>query len=171
MPLPDATKLMKNKITQKITPFLWFNDNAEEAANFYVSLFANSRILAVTRYGEMGPRPKGSVMTVNFQLEGQKFVALNGGPQFKFTEAISFVVNCETQAEIDHFWDRLSEGGETSRCGWLNDKFGLTWQIVPAALAEMLADENSERTGRMMAALMQMAKLDLAALQQAYDED
>jgi predicted 3-demethylubiquinone-9 3-methyltransferase (glyoxalase superfamily) len=159
---------MKTKITQKITPFLWFNDNAEEAANLYTSLFANSKILAVTHYGDTGPGPKGSVMTVKFQLEGQEFVALNGGPQFKFTEAISFVVNCETQEEIDRFWEKLSEGGETSRCGWLYDRFGLAWQIVPAHFEKLVEDENSERTGRVMAAMMQMNKLDIATLQRAY---
>ena len=157
------------RITQKITPFLWFNDNAEEAAELYTSVFRNSKIVAITRYGETGPGPKGSVMTVKFQLEGQEFVALNGGPMFKFTEAISFVVNCETQEEIDRFWEKLSEGGETSRCGWLKDQFGLSWQIVPADFEKLVEAENSERTERVMAAMMKMEKLDIAELQRAYD--
>src|SRR5208283_168602 len=126
---------------QKITPFLWFDDKAEEAMNYYVSIFKNSRILSVARYGDAGPGPKGSVMTASFQLEGQEFVALNGGPQFKFTPAISFVVSCETQEEVDHYWDKLVEGGKPSRCGWLDDKFGLSWQIVPAILSKLLGDK------------------------------
>ena len=161
---------MKMKITQKITPFLWFNDNAEEAVNLYVSLFPDSKILKSARYGEAGPGPSGSVMTVKFQLSGQEFVALNGGPHFTFTEAISLAVNCETQAEIDEFWEKLSaDGGEKSRCGWLKDRFGLSWQIVPAVLEEMVTDENAARSQRVMGAMMQMDKMDLAALQSAYD--
>ena len=163
---------MKTKITQKITPFLWFNDNAEEAASLYVSLFANSKILNVARYGDAGPGPSGSVMTVKFQLAGLEFVALNGGPHFTFTEAVSLVVNCETQAEIDEFWEKLSaDGGEKSRCGWLKDRFGLSWQIVPAALEEMVTDEHPVRSQRVMAAMLQMEKMDLAALQKAYDAE
>jgi predicted 3-demethylubiquinone-9 3-methyltransferase (glyoxalase superfamily) len=157
------------KITQKITPFLWFNDNAAEAAKFYVSIFKDAEILSVAHYGAAGPGPRGSVMTVKFRIDGQEFVALNGGPIFKFTEAISFVVNCETQEEIDAFWEKLSAGGETSRCGWLTDKFGLSWQVVPAVLEEMFDDENPERSDRVMRAMLQMDKLDLALLQRAYD--
>ncbi len=162
-------------IAQKITPCLWFDNQAEEAAKFYVSLFKNSAIGVITRYGKEGfevhGRPEGSVMTVSFQLEGQEFTALNGGPHFKFTEAISFVVTCETQAEVDRHWDTLREGGDdrAQQCGWLKDKYGLSWQIVPAALFEMMADANSERSGRVMRAMLQMKKLDLAALRQAYD--
>jgi predicted 3-demethylubiquinone-9 3-methyltransferase (glyoxalase superfamily) len=161
---------MKTKITQKITPFLWFNDNAEEAANLYVSLFANSKILKVARYGEAGPGPSGSVMTVKFALAGQEFVALNGGPYFTLTEAFSLVVNCQTQAEIDELWEKLSaHGGEKSRCGWVKDKFGLSWQIVPAVLEDLVTDDNPERSQRVMGAMLKMDKLDLATLQQAYE--
>jgi predicted 3-demethylubiquinone-9 3-methyltransferase (glyoxalase superfamily) len=152
---------------QKITPFLWFNDNAEEAIKLYTGLFKNSGIGSVSRYGEGGPGPKGSIMVATFQLEGQQFMALNGGPQFKFTEAISLMVNCDTQEEIDELWGKLSEGGEKSRCGWLKDKFGLSWQIVPKVLGELM--QNSERAGNVMNALMQMDKIDIAALQQAYN--
>ena len=159
---------MNKRITQKLTPFLWFNDNAEEAVNFYTSIFANSKVTTVARYGDAGPGPKGSVMTVAFEIEGQEFVALNGGPHFTFTEAISFVVNCDTQEEIDSFWDKLSAGGEKSRCGWVKDKFGLSWQIVPRILPELVKDD-AERADRVMGALLQMDKLDLAALQSAYD--
>jgi predicted 3-demethylubiquinone-9 3-methyltransferase (glyoxalase superfamily) len=158
--------MMKTKISQKLTPFLWFNDNAEEAANFYTSIFEDSKVIAVTRYGAAGPGPKGSVMTVKFQIEGQEFVALNGGPHFTFTEAISFVVNCDTQAEIDAFWEKLSAGGEKSRCGWVKDKFGLSWQIVPSVLSELVADD-AERADRVMQALLGMDKLNIAALEQA----
>ncbi|SRR6266487_2098241 len=153
---------------QKITPFLWFDDNAEEAMNFYTSIFKNSKIVNVTRYGEAGPGPKGTVMTGAFQLEGQEFVALNGGPKFKFTEAVSFVVNCETQEEVDEFWEKLSEGGEKSVCGWLKDKFGLSWQIVPTVLEEMLQDKDEARSQRVMRAMMEMDKIDIAGLKQAY---
>jgi predicted 3-demethylubiquinone-9 3-methyltransferase (glyoxalase superfamily) len=154
----------------KLTPFLWFNDNAEEAMNFYLSVFPNSRVVAIARYGEGGPGPKGSVMTAAFQLDGQDFVALNGGPHFKFTEAVSFVVNCETQAEVDRYWDQLlSGGGQPSQCGWLKDKFGLSWQIVPAILNKLLADKDSAKTNRVMGALMTMTKLDGEALKRAYD--
>lgn len=156
---------------QKITPFLWFDDKAEEAANFYVSLFKNSKVGAISRYGESGSeaagRAKGTVMTVDFQLEGQDFVALNGGPHFKFTEAISFVVNCETQEEVDAFWDKLSEGGQKSRCGWLKDKYGLSWQVVPTVLSELMSDKDPGKSERAMKAMLQMDKLDIQTLKQA----
>jgi predicted 3-demethylubiquinone-9 3-methyltransferase (glyoxalase superfamily) len=153
---------------QKITPFLWFDDNAEEAAQFYTSVFKNSRILSVSRYGDAGPGPKGSVMVVSFQLEGQQFTALNGGPQFKFTEAFSFVVSCETQQEIDHYWNTLtSGGGQESQCGWLKDKFGFSWQIVPTALGKLMSDKDPRKTSRVMQALLQMKKLDIATLEAA----
>lgn len=155
---------------QKITPFLWFDDKAEEAMNFYVSIFNNSKVVSVTRYGDAGPGPKGTVMTAAFQLEGQEFVALNGGPQFKFTEAISFVVNCETQEEVDKFWKKLSEGGEKSRCGWLTDKYGLSWQVVPTVLEEMLQDKDPEKSQRVMKAMLQMDKMDIKTLKQAYEQ-
>jgi len=156
-------------ITQKITPFLWFDNNAEEAMNFYVSVFNNSKIATVTRYGDAGPGPKGSVLTAAFELEGQKFVALNGGPRFKFTEAISFVISCETQEEIDYFWDKLtSDGGQESICGWLKDKFGLSWQVVPAEIGSLLTGEKSNQV---MQALMQMKKLDLSTLRQAAGQE
>jgi predicted 3-demethylubiquinone-9 3-methyltransferase (glyoxalase superfamily) len=158
---------------QKITPFLWYDDKAEEAANFYVSIFKNSRVLNVTRYEEAGAkasgRPVGSVMTADFELDGQEFVALNGGPHFKFTEAISLVVNCETQAEIDEFWERLSEGGKKSRCGWLKDKYGLSWQVVPTILGELYQSKDPEKSERVMKAMLQMDKLDIATLKQAYE--
>src|SRR6266545_1582062 len=152
---------------QKITPFLWFDDKAEEAMNFYVSIFKNSKVLSVTRYGEAGPGPKGSVMTATFQLDGQEFVALNAGPRFKFTEAISFVVNCETQEEVDYFWEKLSEGGEKSRCGWLTDRFGLSWQVVPTVLIDMLHDKDPEKSQRVMEAVLQMDKIDISKLKRA----
>jgi predicted 3-demethylubiquinone-9 3-methyltransferase (glyoxalase superfamily) len=155
---------------QKITPFLWFDSQAEEAANFYVSIFKNSTIKSVSRYGEGAPGPKGSVMLVTFQLEGQDFMALNGGPLFTFTPAISLFVNCETQQEIDELWEKLTAGAEEVRCGWLKDKYGLSWQIIPTALNEMLQDSDPEKSKRVMQALMQMNKLDIAALKQAYDQ-
>src|ERR1700730_10192728 len=161
---------VKNKIAQKITPFLWFNDNAEEAVNFYISIFENSKIVSIARYGEAGPGPKGTVMTVKFQFEGQEFIALNGGPHFKFTEAISFVVNCETQEEVDYFWEKLSEGGEKSRCGWLKDKFSLSWQIVPTVLYELGQDKDAEKSQRVMQAMLQMDKIDIAGLKRAYEQ-
>lgn len=164
-----ATIGRSNGKPQKISPFLWFDDRAEEAANFYVSIFKNSRVGAVSRYSEEGPGPAGSVMVVRFQLEGQEFLALNGGPTFKFTPAISFVVDCQTQQEVDEFWEKLSAGGETSQCGWLTDKFGLSWQIVPSIVAEYMQDEDRERSGRVMKAILQMEKLDIRKLQQAYD--
>ena len=165
---------MPAKITQKITPFLWFDDKAEEAAKFYTSIFKNSKIGNITRYDEeaAGPtgRPAGSVMTVDFQLAGKEFVALNGGPMFKFSEAISFVVNCENQDEVDYFWSKLSAGGEESRCGWLKDKFGLSWQVVPAVLIEMLTDKDTAKAKRVMQAMLQMDKIDIAVLKKAYDQ-
>jgi len=153
---------------QKITPFLWFDTQAEEAANYYVSIFANSRILKIARYGEAGPGPKGSVMTVAFEINGQQFTAINGGPQFTFSEAISFVVSCETQAEIDTLWGKLSAGGKESRCGWLKDRYGLSWQLVPAVLPELLGDKDSARAQRAMQAMLKMGKLDIAALKRAH---
>jgi predicted 3-demethylubiquinone-9 3-methyltransferase (glyoxalase superfamily) len=159
---------------QKISPFLWFDDKAEDAAKHYVSLFRNSKIGRITRYSEeasnVAKRPKGSVMTVAFELDGQEFVALNGGPIFKFTEAISFVVSCETQDEIDRLWDGLSRGGEEGQCGWLKDKFGLSWQIVPRVLPELLDDKHPAKAGKVMAAMLPMHKLDLRILKQAYDQ-
>ena len=152
---------------QKITPFLWFDTQAEEAARFYVSVFPNSRIKTVTRYGDAGPGPSGSVMTVAFELDGDGFTGLNGGPQFKFTEAVSFVVHCKDQAEVDHYWDRLSEGGEPRVCGWLNDRFGLRWQIVPDALVELLSNPDPAMAQRVMGAMMQMTKIDIAKLREA----
>ena len=156
---------------QKITPFSWFNDNAEETANFYASIFKDSKIGRIARYGEEAAektgRPKGSVMTIEFELEGQRFVGLNGGPMFKFTEAISFVVNCETQEEVDYFWEKLSEGGEKSRCGWLTDRFGLSWQVVPTVLIDMLHDKDPEKSQRVMEAVLQMDKIDISKLKRA----
>jgi len=158
---------------QKITPFLWFDDKAEEAVNFYVSIFKNSKIGSITRYGDEGAevsgRPKGTVMTVTFQLEGQAFTALNGGPHFKFTEAISLLVNCKTQVEVDELWEKLSEGGEQGQCGWLKDKYGLSWQIVPTVLGEMLNDKDAEKSKRVMHAMLQMHKIDIKRLKQAYE--
>lgn len=153
---------------QKITTFLWFDAQAEEAANHYISIFKDSKILDVVRYGKVGPGPEGAVMIVTFQLEGQKFVALNGGPHFKFTEAISLVVDCDTQAEVDEMWGKLGAGGEESRCGWLKDRFGLSWQIVPTALPDLMRDSDPERTNRVMQAILQMKKIDIARLRQAY---
>jgi predicted 3-demethylubiquinone-9 3-methyltransferase (glyoxalase superfamily) len=154
---------------QKITTYLWFDNQAEEAANFYVSIFDDSRIVDVTRYGAAGPGPEGSAMVVTFQLEGQDFIALNGGPQFRFTEAISLYVSCETQAEVDELWRRLTEGGEESQCGWLKDRYGLSWQIIPTALPELLGDPDPVRSQRVMAAMLGMKKIDIAGLRQAYD--
>jgi len=156
---------------QKITPFLWFNDKAEEAMKFYVSIFKNSKVGTLTRYGDAGPGPKGSVMSATFQLEGQEFFALNGGPQFSFTPAISFFVNCETQQEVDELWEKLSAGGRKDRCGWLQDKYGLSWQIIPRALSEMLRDKDPAKANRVMRAMLQMDKIDIARLKQAYDQD
>jgi predicted 3-demethylubiquinone-9 3-methyltransferase (glyoxalase superfamily) len=154
---------------QKITPFLWFDNQAEEAMNFYISIFKNSKVLSITRYPEGGPGLAGTVLTAKFQLDGQEFVALNGGPQFKFTEAVSFVVNCETQQEVDEYWEKLSAGGSESQCGWLKDKYGLSWQIVPTVLGELLQDKGAEKTNRVMQALLQMKKIDIKTLKQAYE--
>ena len=156
---------------QKITPSLWFDTEGEEAANFYTSVFKNSKVLDVTRYGEAGPRPAGTVMTVSFVLDGQEFVALNGGPDFKFNEAVSFLVNCETQEEVDEYWTRLTaDGGEPGPCGWLKDKYGLSWQIVPSALNELLSDPDPGRSQRAMKAMLQMSKIEIEALRKAADE-
>ena len=154
---------------QKITTFLWFNDNAEEAANLYVSIFKNSKIGRVTRYGDAGPGPKGAAMSVTFTLEGQAFFALNGGPKFSFTPAISLFVSCETQAEVDDLWEKLSAGGRKDRCGWLQDKYGLSWQIIPTALGRMLGDSDPEKAKRVMQAMLQMSKIEIRGLQEAYD--
>jgi predicted 3-demethylubiquinone-9 3-methyltransferase (glyoxalase superfamily) len=159
---------------QKITPFLWYDIQAEEAANFYVSVFKNSKVGDIARYGKAGAeaagRPEGSAMVVEFQIEGQEFVALNGGPHFKFTEAISFVVNCETQEEVDYFWDKLSEGGAESQCGWLKDKYGLSWQVTPTILTELLKDKDQKKSERVMKAMLQMKKIDIATLKQAAED-
>ena len=159
---------------QKITPFLWYDDQAEDAVNFYVSIFKNSKILNVARYGEAGAeasgRRKGTVMTIVFQLEGQEFMALNGGPVFTFSPAISFLVNCETQEEVDDLWDKLSEGGEKEQCGWLRDKYGVSWQIVPSVLGKMLQDKDAEKAEKVMKAMLQMKKIDLKTLKRAYEQ-
>jgi predicted 3-demethylubiquinone-9 3-methyltransferase (glyoxalase superfamily) len=154
---------------QKIVPFLWFNDEAEEAVNFYVSLFPNSRVTSTSRYGDAGPGPKGSVMSATFQLDGQEFYALNGGPHYKFTPAISMFINCESQGEVDDLWEKLSAGGRKDRCGWLQDRFGLSWQVIPKALGEMLRDKDPQKSKRVMQAMMQMDKIDIAKLKQAYN--
>src|SRR5881396_2440983 len=162
---------------QKITPFLWFNGQAEQAAKFYTSIFKNSKIGRILRYGEEAAKvsesgqPVGSVLTIEFELEGQKFVALNGGPQFKFNESVSFVVNCKTQGEVDYFWEKLTaDGGEESACGWLTDKFGLSWQVVPTVLIDMLHDEDSEKSERVTKAMLQMKKIDIKTLKEAYEQ-
>jgi predicted 3-demethylubiquinone-9 3-methyltransferase (glyoxalase superfamily) len=160
----------ENKM-QKITPFLWFDGKAEEAMNFYVSIFKNSKVGRVSRYGEGGPEPKGAVMSATFQLEGQDFFALNGGPQFTFSPAVSFFVSCETQQEVDELWDKLSEGGEPQQCGWLKDKYGLSWQIIPSLLGKLLQDKDPEKSKRVMMAMMQMVKIDIQGLQHAYDHE
>jgi predicted 3-demethylubiquinone-9 3-methyltransferase (glyoxalase superfamily) len=152
----------------KITPFLWFDGTAEQAMNFYLSIFKNSKAGRIRRYGDKGPGPKGAVMSVEFELEGQRFIGLNGGPHYKFSPAISFFVDCTTQAEVDELWDKLSEGGQPNRCGWLTDKFGVTWQIIPTVLGELLQDQDREKSGRVMQAMLQMQKIDIAALQRAY---
>ena len=154
---------------QKISPFLWFDGKAEEAAEFYVSVFPNSKIGDILRNGPDGPGPQGSVLTVAFELDGQKFTALNGGPHYKFSPATSFVVNCETQDEVDYYWEKLSAGGKTMQCGWLDDKYGVTWQVVPSVLVKMLQDKDAEKASRVMQTMMQMVKLDIKPLQQAYD--
>ena len=155
---------------QKIVPFLWFNNEAEEAMKFYVSIFKNSKIISISRYGEAGPGPAGTVMFGTFQLEGQEFMALNGGPQFKFTPAISLFVNCETQKEVDELWEKLSEGGKKERCGWLTDKYGLSWQIIPTALGKMLGDKDPEKSKKVMQAMLQMQKIDIDGLKRAYEQ-
>jgi predicted 3-demethylubiquinone-9 3-methyltransferase (glyoxalase superfamily) len=153
---------------QKIKTFLWFDNNAEEAVRLYTSIFKDSKILHTSRFGDAGPGPKGSVMTINFELHGQEFVALNGGPHFKFTEAISLMVTCESQAEVDDLWTKLTAGGSESQCGWLKDKFGLSWQIVPSAFFRMASDSDPAKSARVFGAMMQMKKLDIARLEQAY---
>jgi len=155
---------------QKIIPFLWFDDKAEEAMRFYVSIFKNSKVGGISRYGSEGPGPKGTVMVATFQIDGQEFMALNGGPEFKFSPAVSFLVNCKTQEEIDEFWEKLSEGGEKKQCGWLQDKYGLSRQIVPTALGEMMQDKDPEKSKRVMQAMLQMHKIDIGRLRQAYDQ-
>jgi predicted 3-demethylubiquinone-9 3-methyltransferase (glyoxalase superfamily) len=161
---------MEQRRMQKITPFLWFDDTAEEAMNFYVSVFKNSKILSVTRYGEGGPGPKGTVMSVTCQLDGQEFFALNGGPLFTFSPAISFFVKCQTQQEVDELWEKLSEGGEKQRCGWLKDKYGVSWQIIPDALGQMLQDKDAKKSKGVMQAMLQMNKIDINGLKQAYEQ-
>ena len=155
---------------QKITPFLWFDTEGEEAATFYTSLFPKSRIVDVTRYGSAGPRPEGTVMTVEFELDGQRFVALNGGPQYTFNEAVSFAVSCETQEEVDRYWDALTDGGEEGPCGWLKDRYGVSWQIVPTALPRLLADPDQEKAQRVMQAMLSMKKIEIDALERAAAE-
>jgi len=155
---------------QKITPFLWFDGNAEEAMNFYTSVFKNSKVVNVRRYGDAGPGPKGTVMTGTLQINGQEFYALNGGPKYKFTPAISFFVNCETQQEVDELWEKLSAGGRKDRCGWLTDRFGLSWQIIPSALGKMLGDKDPKKANNVMQAMLQMDKIDIKKLQAAYDK-
>ena len=154
---------------QKITPFLWFNGKAEEAMKFYVSIFKNSKIGKITRYGDVGPGPKGTVMSATFQLEGQDFYALNGGPAFPFSPAISFFVNCETQEEVDELWEKLSEGGTKDRCGWLKDRYGVSWQIIPTVLGELLNDPDPAKAQRVMKAMLEMDKIDIAGLKRAYE--
>jgi predicted 3-demethylubiquinone-9 3-methyltransferase (glyoxalase superfamily) len=164
---------MRGVLMQKISPFLWFDDNAEEAAKFYTSIFKNSKIGKISRYGKEGyeihRRPAGTAMTVEFQIEGQKFIALNGGPQFKFTEAVSFSVDCKTQEEVDELWEKLTDSGEEGACGWLKDKYGLSWQINPTILGEMLQDKDPKKAGRVLEAMLKMKKIDIRALKKAYE--
>jgi len=155
---------------QKITPFLWFDGKAEEAMSFYTSIFSDSEVVNIMRYGDAGPGPKGTVMSATFRLNGQEFIALNGGPQFSFTPAISFFVSCKTQEEVDQLWEKLSAGGTPQQCGWLTDKFGLCWQIVPTVLGEMLQDKDAKKSSRVMAAMLKMVKLDIDRLKQAYEQ-
>jgi predicted 3-demethylubiquinone-9 3-methyltransferase (glyoxalase superfamily) len=157
------------KPQQKITTCLWFDNNAEDAIDFYLSIFKDSRLLSATRYGDKGPGPKGSLLAATFQIEGQEFSVINGGPAFKLSEAVSLVVNCATQAEVDALWDKLGDGGQHQQCGWLKDKFGLSWQIIPSVLFEMLQDPDREKADRVMQAMLQMTKIDIARLRQAYD--
>jgi predicted 3-demethylubiquinone-9 3-methyltransferase (glyoxalase superfamily) len=166
----DNSRREEESQMHKIVPFLWFDGKAEEAMNFYASLFKNSKIGEVTRYGKSGPGPEGTVMSATFQLEGQEFYALNGGPHFSFTPAISFFVNCETQQEVDELWEKLSEEGEIQQCGWLQDKFGLSWQIIPTILGKLLRDKDAAKAQRVMQAMLQMKKIDIARLRQAYDQ-
>jgi predicted 3-demethylubiquinone-9 3-methyltransferase (glyoxalase superfamily) len=154
---------------QKITPFLWFDNQAEEAMRFYVSTFKNSRVVSISRYGDAGPGPKGTAMVAAFELEGQAFLALYGGPQFSFSPAVSFLVNCKAQDEVDYFWEKLSEGGEKHQCGWLRDKYGLSWQIVPTILSELMQDKDPEKSKRVMEAMLQMQKIDIEGLKRAYE--
>jgi predicted 3-demethylubiquinone-9 3-methyltransferase (glyoxalase superfamily) len=156
-------------MSQKITPNLWFDTEAEEAAEFYVSIFKNSRIVNTSRYGESGPREAGMVMTIEWELDGQRFTGINGGPNFKFDEAVSFSISCEDQDEVDYYWDKLTEGGEESQCGWLKDKFGLSWQVVPKGMEAVFSDPDPERANRAMEAMLKMRKLDIAALRDAAD--
>jgi predicted 3-demethylubiquinone-9 3-methyltransferase (glyoxalase superfamily) len=153
----------------KITPFLWFDGQAEEAAKHYVSIFPNSKILTTTRYGAAGPGPKGSVMTVDFELDGRRFTALNGGPEFKFNESVSFVIECKTQKEVDTYWEKLLDGGQESQCGWLKDRFGLSWQVTPVALLEMIGDPDPKKVARVMEVMMTMRKLEIEPLKRAYE--
>jgi len=155
---------------QKITPFLWFDGNAEEAMNFYVSIFKNSKVGRISRYGDAGPGPKGTVMSVTFQLEGQEFMALNGGPHFSFSPAISLFVSCETQEEVDELWEKLSASGKKEKCGWLKDKYGLSWQIIPATLGQLMQDKDPERSKRVMNAMLQMDKINIGQLKEAYEK-
>jgi predicted 3-demethylubiquinone-9 3-methyltransferase (glyoxalase superfamily) len=166
--LVHSEKATKENAMQKITPFLWFNGNAEEAMNFYVSIFKNSKIGNITRCGDAGPGPKGSVMTATFQLEGQDFIALNGGPMYQFTPAISLFISCQTQAEVDELWTKLSAGGGGGRCGWLKDKFGVSWQIIPTALGELMNDKNPAKARAVMQAMLQMDKIDIDGLRRAH---
>ena len=156
---------------QKIVPNLWFDTEAEEAASFYTSVFANSKITNISHYGDAGPRPAGTVLTVDFELDGQLFTALNGGPEFKFTEAVSFLVNCESQQEVDDLWTKLSDGGQEGPCGWLKDRYGLSWQIIPTRLGELLQDKDAEKANRVMKAMLQMKKIDIQGLEAAYEGD
>jgi predicted 3-demethylubiquinone-9 3-methyltransferase (glyoxalase superfamily) len=174
IPLAESADRSDIVLMQKITPFLWFDDQAEEAVNFYTSLFKNSKIGRIFRnteeVAEKTDRPVGSVLTIEFEIEDQKFVALNGGPLFKFNESVSFVINCETQEEVDHFWEKLTaDGGEESACGWLRDKFGVSWQVTPTVLIDMLHDSDQEKSGRVMQAMLQMKKIDIKALKDAYE--
>jgi len=153
-----------------ITPYLWFDNQAEEAANFYASVFGNPRVVDIQRYGEAGPGPKGTAMVVTFELEGQKFIALNGGPHFKFNEAVSFYTSCKNQEEVDELWEKLADGGEPGQCGWLKDKYGMSWQIIPTALSDMLSDPDPDKSNRVMKAMLEMKKIDIRALKDAYDQ-